>query len=366
MSNILLGADEAVARPRGAALWRQRWPQLVGYGAAIWSLVYGLLGLYWMRGGAGFPFGIENDEGAANSLLAGARAETAAPVIAILALVGFLAALAMVRTHGRGLLRTALLAFAWVAAVALTVGITDYRVLMAVAYAPLFIIGAPFGWPSVSYQNAIPWPVLNQVVCMVGGLFWAGTALSYQRRSADACVHCGRSASANGWATPASALRWGRWAVAVAVVIPLVYALTRYAWLLGIPLGITEDALHDGQAAGLWVGGAGLATVGVVGALLTLGLVQGWGDVFPRWMPGLGGKRVPMWLAVIPSVAVSVILTSAGLSFSRTFLSGQWPADSWTTLGPLLLWPLWGVALAVGALAYYLRRRGRCRFCGRS
>jgi len=34
-------------------------------------------------------------------------------------------------------------------------------------------------------------------------------------------------------------------------------------------------------------------------------------------------------------------------------------------LGPTLLFPLWGIALAVAALGYYFRRRGPCKVCGR-
>jgi len=37
----------------------------------------------------------------------------------------------------------------------------------------------------------------------------------------------------------------------------------------------------------------------------------------------------------------------------------------WIVVGPTLLFPVWGVALAVAALGYYFRRRGLCRVCGR-
>jgi hypothetical protein len=83
----------------------------------------------------------------------------------------------------------------------------------------------------------------------------------------------------------------GRWATYVAVVIPIPYAVTRWAWALGFPLGISEEFLREGQEVGLWWAGAALA---VGGAILTLGLVQRWGEVFPRWIPFLGGKRVPI------------------------------------------------------------------------
>jgi hypothetical protein len=43
--------------------------------------VYGLLGLYWALGGAGFPFG-ENDPGAALSVFGCARAELGAATLA--------------------------------------------------------------------------------------------------------------------------------------------------------------------------------------------------------------------------------------------------------------------------------------------
>jgi len=34
-------------------------------------------------------------------------------------------------------------------------------------------------------------------------------------------------------------------------------------------------------------------------------------------------------------------------------------------LGPTLLFPVWGVALAVATLGYSYRRRGPCSVCGR-
>jgi hypothetical protein len=34
-------------------------------------------------------------------------------------------------------------------------------------------------------------------------------------------------------------------------------------------------------------------------------------------------------------------------------------------LGPTLLFPVWGAALAMATLGYYYRRRGPCSVCGR-
>lgn len=350
--------------------WWAHWPQWVGYFTAAWSFVYGLLGLSWARGGAGFPFGAEHDRAAMESLLVAVRAPSAAPVIAGLGLVAAVVAIAMTRASGHGLSRALLLAFAWVIAVTLMIVIPDRRVLMAVAYAPLFLIGAPFHWPPVSFLVAIPWPVINQFILIVGGTLWAATAVVYQRRSHHACEHCGRIAGdSDQWMSRASALRWGTWAVAVAVIVPVIYAATRWAWALGIPLGISQRFLRAGQATGLWWAGAGLATVAVAGAILTLGLVQRWGEIFPRWMLGIAGKRVPLSLAIVPASIVSIIVTSSGIEDLRISLmaTNSFPAQfevTWSTLGPTVLWPIWGIALAAATYAYYLRRRGQCRYCG--
>lgn len=352
----------------------RRWPGWVGYAAGVWSLAYGLLGLWWVMGGAGFPFGEQNDPGAVLSVFGGVRVETGAPVISALGFAGALAAMVMAGARGRGVFRGALLVFAWTSAVVLCLAVPDYRVLVAVAYAPIFLVGAPFGWPPVSFSQAIPWPVIDQFVCIGGGMLWAATAVAYGRRTRGACGNCGRTGTEAGRSTPAVAAKWGRRAVWVAVIVPVLYAVTRWAWALGIPLGISEEFLREGQEIGLWWAGAGLATIALGGAGLTLGLIQKWGEVFPRWIPLLRGKRVPIPLAVFPASVVSVLVTAAGLMLVRLTLIGKLDvilgegvlgAKNWAALAPEMLWPLWGAALAAATLAYYYRRRGRCETCGR-
>jgi hypothetical protein len=57
---------------------------------------------------------------------------------------------------------------------------------------------------------------------------------------------------------PDAAARWGKWAVSVAVIVPVFYAVTHWAWTtLGIPLGISKKFLREGQEVGLWWAGAG-------------------------------------------------------------------------------------------------------------
>lgn len=150
--------------------------------------------------------------------------------------------------------------------------------------------------------------------------------------------------------------------------MPLVYAATRWAWALGFPLGLSEDLYRFGQQIGLWAAGAALGVVAALGAILTLGLAMPWGERFPRRLPGVGGRSVPVALAVVPAVVVAALVTSAGLMFWRLVVTGtldevfSWlgPADrNWAALAPELLWPIWGAALAGSAAAYAARRRSR-------
>lgn len=339
-----------------------KWRTWVGYAAAGWSLAYGVLGLHWARGGAGFPFGRESDPDAdaAESILASVRAATAAPVVAGLGLAGVPVALAMSRSRGAGANRRSLLAAASGTAAMLLVVVPDRRLILTAAYGPIVLLRSPFRWSLVGSPNhptgatlvfrngTIPWPVINQLLLVAGGLLWAGTAVAY----AD------RGYAPGGWATPEAARRWGRWAVAVAVAVPLLFAATRWAWALGIPLGISEEFFREGQTSGLWRVGGALATVAVAGAALTLGLSQHWGEEVPGWVPGLAGKPVPPALAIAPAALVAVVVTSAGVGYVRAYLRSGIPEEGWAMVVPGLLWPIWGAALGAAALAYHYRRRG--------
>ena len=158
------------------------------------------------------------------------------------------------------------------------------------------------------------WTVVHQLLCLIGGFLWLAATVCYGRRSGDACLYCGRRDGPEGWQRPNQAARWGRIAVYVSMVAPVFYALTRYAWALGFPLGMSEEHLRRGQERGMWISGLFLATFGLVGAVLMLGLVQRWGEVFPRWMIGLAGRRVPIALAVVPASLVSVLLMVGGIA----------------------------------------------------
>jgi hypothetical protein len=69
-------------------------------------------------------------------------------------------------------------------------------VLVFVAYAPVVIVGAPFGWPPGNNLLALlTWPLENQFLCIGGGVVWVAAGIAYARQTRGACVFCGRPLS---------------------------------------------------------------------------------------------------------------------------------------------------------------------------
>ena len=341
------------------------WPDRLAPLAAGWLGLWGVLALLATITGTGYPFGANEARPSGANLLRLVPAEAGPPLFAGLLLTAAVAALAMSTARPSRPLRAALLGYGWAVAFVLAVVVPDSTVLATLGYAPILLVGAPFGWPPVDYSEIFTWALFAKFAAVASGVLLAGAVLTFARRTAGACLACGRDGADRGWTTVAAATRWGRWAAWTAAAIPFLYALTRFAWLVGIPLGLDPEFLDEMHRTGQIWAGVGLGAFATVGSILTLGLVQGWGERFPRWLPGLAGRPVPVKLAVVPATLVAVTVTAAtlGLFSIPEFwqLGGGFSAAS----APMLLWPLWGVALGAATYAYWLRRRGACRRCGR-
>lgn len=344
------------------ACWRH-WPTWTGYAAGAFSLLYGALGLYWTAGGDGFPFAPVDPARASGSILEGSRAEVVAPIIAVLGLIGAVVAWVMTRRARPGRLPTALVVFGWAAAVGLTLVVPDYTLIVLMAFAPLLVAFAFLGVPGEQggIGDILYWHRTNLIIVFLGGLLWAAATLAYQRRVRGACAHCGRRHGGGHGPTRQTLLRWGRWAVLVACLAPLPYEVTRIAWYLGFPLGVSDDFLRMMQGTpGMLEVGLGCAVASAVGGVLTHGLVARWGEVYPRWIWFRAGRRVPPVLAVVPASIVALTIIPAGLMLLwTTEARGTWAL--WVTS---LFWPVWGVGLGVATIAYHRRRRGVCHHCG--
>ena len=350
------------------------WQHWAPYAAVAWSLIYAVLGIYWVVSGRGFPY---TPGTAFNNIepVVGRFGPGVAWIVVMMAGIPAAAVgAAMLRRVRSRILRPLLITVGSVLAGVLLLFMADLTLLEMLGYVPYTLVGlltgAKIAQIYLETLAQIKWTIAHQLLCLTGGFLWLAGTISYARLSGDACLYCGRRDGPEGWQGPGQAARWGRIAVYVSMVVPVFYALTRYAWALGIPLGISEESLRLGQGSGLWIAGLFLATFGLVGAVLTLGLVQRWGEVFPRWMIGLAGRRVPIALAVVPASIVSVLLMVGGITIwsgyaqmvDAAVATGQ---DMVIVVGPTALFPIWAVSLAMATLGFYYRRRGPCRMCGR-
>ncbi len=359
--------------------WVFDWQRWAPYAAVAWSLIYGALGVYWAVGGSGFPYTSESVSDLMGPLLGRWGPGVAWIVVMMAGIPAAAVGAAMLRgVQGRALRPLLITAGALLAGVLLLL-MTALNLLVKLGYIPYSLLslisGAKFG--QTYLESLTQWATIHQLLCLIGGFLWLAATVCYSRRSGGACLYCGRRDSPEGWQGPDQAARWGRSAVYVAMAVPVFYALTRYAWALGFPLGMTEEYLRRGQDSGTWISGLFLASFGLVGAVLMLGLVQRWGEVFPRWMIGLAGRRVPIALAVVPASLVSVLLVVGGIGIWTGLPQMVAALAAGGTegigiigaiifqVGPTLLFPVWGVALAVATLGYYYRRRGPCKVCGR-
>ncbi|GGN51668.1 hypothetical protein FHR83_008871 [Actinoplanes campanulatus] len=151
-----------------------------------------------------------------------------------------------------------------------------------------------------------------------------------------------------------------RWAY-LAVALPIVgWAVPHGLWVLGVPFGISGQKLSGADGDLSTATGVAITVVPPLAGLLVLGLVQRWGQQFPPWVPGLGGRRVPRLLAVLPAGTVAITLATYGVLsfgvFAGQVLDGEqsWAQvrEGWATIATLLVFLGWGVAVGVTTAGY--------------
>lgn len=133
---------------------------------------------------------------------------------------------------------------------------------------------------------------------------------------------------------------------------PLPYALTRLTWLTPWPL-LGGAAAEADLATRVW--GLALSLGAWLGALLTIGLIRPWGEVFPRWFPVVGGSPVPVAFAAIPGYTVAALLCFAAVPMVLSASAlGLAPMLAFTLIFPC--W-FWGPVLALAVRGYTGHRR---------
>ncbi|MFC7550050.1 hypothetical protein [Plantactinospora sp. GCM10030261] len=179
-------------------------------------------------------------------------------------------------------------------------------------------------------------------------------------------------ASTPGWPATTAHLtpRWARWAAYTVTLLTVPSGLWRIALGVGIPVGFSGELARLYAAPG-WITPyvLGLTVLAEAAALLTLGLVRPWGEVLPRRLPWVGGRRVPTWLAVTLATLGVVALTAIAVPTVALWYGPQNNGDPDAPHGlagflmtaayaPQLAWP---PLLAMVTVAYYLRRRTAAR-----
>ncbi|MFB8032290.1 hypothetical protein ACFC5Z_04915 [Streptomyces sp. NPDC056004] len=142
-----------------------------------------------------------------------------------------------------------------------------------------------------------------------------------------------------------------RLAALAAALTLLPSGLWRIAIALGWDAGFTSGFLAPENFPGA---GSfyliGLSLFAEALGLLTLGLIHRWGEELPRWVPALGGRRIPVLAAVIPAslgAALVALVTFLG-AFSWNGAENMGAAGSpegfhyWVMTACYLPLPAWG------------------------
>ncbi|MFB9906354.1 hypothetical protein [Allokutzneria oryzae] len=360
----------------------------------FWSLLATAFGLWWAVDTTAYPFGANDSRPGGGSLLAFVDVRVGAIVLLALGVLGVAAALSLRRGIGRAVvpwlgglhavlfglcvpdMQVVILVGYLVAlvgpivlVVALVAGALRSLRSSLIVFGGLILIGL-IGWWSgildgtafsalvnagVAPENQLSARPLYMVFFLAGGLAWGWAAVVAFRTRKDRCGSCGRQGAA--WTEPAEAARWGRVVTIAAALCPLPYGLLRMTWLTPVAVLGPEDVSSE---PGIRLMGLLLGFAAIGGSVLTLGLIQRWGEIWPRWVPVLRGRPVPLAFPVVFGSLIAAVMAFAGVSFGITAFSGPDPR-------PLLLlvfpFPLWAPLLAAAVLAHYYRRRPACRHC---
>ncbi|HEX6420702.1 MAG TPA: hypothetical protein VFZ77_19525 [Acidimicrobiales bacterium] len=160
-----------------------------------------------------------------------------------------------------------------------------------------------------------------------------------------------------------------RWAAVAARTVPfttLPSGIWRLALGIGIPVGFSGD-LADLYGAPGWITPyvIALSLLAEGAALLTLGLVQPWGERLPGWVPRLGGRRIPTAAAAVPAALGALAITTINWTSAAMWFGPENNGDPEAPHGvagfvmaasyaPMLAW---GPLLGAVTVAYCLRRR---------
>jgi len=226
-------------------------------------------------------------------------------------------------------------------------GIVAVALVAASVMLVLDLVGTVF--PGMGIDR-YPLGAVSRVACASGGVLLALAARSFRQRSGIRLRGLDRLQAAM-----APLDRTPRWAY-VAAYVSMAGCLTRIG--AQAVVGFDESPLSGLAFEGCFV---------LAGTLLPLALVHSWGRMWPRWVVGLAGRRVPRRLVLWPGAAVAVmIVTYFGVMLGQMVVErlhgrNPFPPDDRMDLPETFFWVavpaylVWGAALGVAAVAYHRR-----------
>jgi hypothetical protein len=349
------------------------------------SLAAAVVAAVWLAEPAAYPFGSGSRvQAGVNQLI---ERDVGAVLLLVFAAAGIgLAAVALrggASPAGRRLLRAGAAAeaafFAFVLSDASLISTTGYALALASPLvAATLLVLAGRRWRPVGLALAVLVPLAGVVGVTTGvlgeaaatfGTYVGNVAEGFGAFGSRIAWSWGMAAAAAVWAWAAlgwlrgssspdraeAAARWGRRATIAAALCPVPYGLLRLTWLTPWPLGGADEFVISGMTAAQRLQGLMFVPACVVGIVLTLGLISRWGEVFPRWVPALAGRPVPVAVAVVPGLAVAAILTISGPGLAVGPLESGDLAEAAVMLF-FFPFPVWGPLLGAAVLAYWLRR----------
>ncbi|MBO1581912.1 hypothetical protein [Bacillus sp. XF8] len=165
-----------------------------------------------------------------------------------------------------------------------------------------------------------------------------------------------------------------KWGYAASVAL-IPYAILKTLWAFGVPLLVSEngvEALHasmrtnaDQVSRFLYSYGVDLTVIlAIIASLLALALVRPWGVIIPKRLPGIGGRKVPGWLLLIPAWLGGLTFTSVCIVTFYKLIVGSIRLSDIQDFEPGVIIPvyggffIWGVTISLAALSYQIRTRG--------
>jgi len=154
--------------------------------------------------------------------------------------------------------------------------------------------------------------------------------------------------------------RWADWAAQATLWCAMPAGIWRILFGLGLPAGFTGSQAPHGWFMLPYV--IALTVASEAFAFLSMGLVRGWGEVWPRWVPFLLGRRIRPLAAIIPaslgSVALMLLWTPLVFGFGAD-ADPEMPHGAKAVILYACYLPLvaWGPLLAAVTVAYAVRRR---------